>query len=140
MPSVAQNIRDALITEIKKVTNIGAVSSDWEHWTTEARLPAAYVILDSEESIRNPTQSKEVIGHYRIATLLRKQSPMNAFDTLKAAIEDEIEDDPTLGGIALDAMYVAAGPFATTPRASGTIYTRDLFVDVFYRHPRGAAS
>ena len=139
MPSVAQQIREVLIDEIRKVTGIGAVSSDWEHWTTESRLPAAYVILDSEESIRNPTQSKEVTGHYRIATILRKQSPNDAFDTLKAAIENEIEDDPTLGGIALDAIYVAAGPFATTSRASGAIYTRDLFVDVLYRHPRAAA-
>lgn len=139
MPSAAENIRDALIVEVKKVPLIGAVKSDWEHWTTEARLPAAFVVLDSEESIRNPTQSKEVLAHYRIATLLRKLSPNSAFDTLKAAIENEIEDDPTLGGLALDAFYTACGPFATTSRASGAIYTRDLFVDVLYRHPRGAA-
>lgn len=139
MPSVAQTIRDALMLEIRKVTNIGAVKSDWEHWATEGRLPAAFVILDSEESVRNPTQSKEVLAHFRIATLLSKRSPNDAFDTLKAAIENEIEDDPTLGGIALDAFYTAAGPFATTSRASGRKYTRDLFVDVLYRHPRGAA-
>lgn len=139
MPSKAQMIRDAITVEIRKVAGIGATGSDWTTFEKEGRLPAAYTILDTSEASRGPTQSKEVLAHIRIPTIVRSQEPENAFDDLMAAIENEIEDEPSLGGIAHDAWVSGCGAFATAKTIAGEVYVRDIFVEVEYRHDRGAA-
>lgn len=140
MSSVAQQIREALIAEVKKVTGIGEVSSDWNLWDKVSRFPAAIVILDTERHEQSPTQSKTITALFRVACTLRSQSPENDFDTLKAAIETQIEDDPTLGGLTaggVGAFVSGCGPFATSKVIAGDVYVRNVYVDVEYRHPRG---
>lgn len=131
-------IRDALITEIKKVVGIGTVSSDLKLWQEEARLPAVYLIEDSERSDRAPTRSKEVQGTYRAVAVLQSEQPQKKFEALRRDIETQIEDDPSLGGLALDAWRSSTGPFATTTSNSGQVYVREIFIEVIYRHARAA--
>ena len=138
MPTLAQQVREALIAEIKKVSGIGTVSSDWKSWNQTSRLPAAYVILDSDDSERAPTRSKEVRAHYRIATVLHSTTTQDKFDDLRGSIETEIEDDPSLGGLVLDAWVSGVSEFATSKTIAGDVYVRDIFVEVHYRHDRGA--
>jgi hypothetical protein len=139
MPSVAQQIRDALIVEVNKVSALLTVSSKWTHWQQEKNLPAAYVLRDTDDAERGPTQSKEVIAHFRIVLVIRSDNPEDIFDTLDAAIENQIEDDPTLGGLALDAVRTGVDRFATAEGISGQVYPREIFYDVLYRHARAAA-
>jgi len=136
MPSKDQLVREALTTEIKKVSSIGATGSDWRLWNQETSLPAAYTILDEDDKERAPTRSKEVTARFRIATIIASETPQDAFDALRAAIETEIEDDPSLGGLALDAWVSGCGRFATAKSIAGQVYVRDIFVDVIYRYPR----
>jgi len=138
MPSKDQLVREALATEVRKVVGIGTVMADgfWQLWNQETAMPAAYVILDSDSKDRSPTRSKEVSASFRIATTLRSEKPQDAFDTLRAAIETEIEDDPGLGGLVRDAWVSGCGPFATAKSISGDFYVRNIFVDVSYRYPR----
>lgn len=138
-PSKAQLVRDAITTEIAKVPNIGATGSDWTLWMNESRLPAAYTILETDEKERGPTQSKTVRAHFRVPTILATQTPENDFDDLRAAIEDQIEDDPTLGGLVFDCWVSGCGSFATAKAISGEVYVRDIFVEAEYRHDRAAA-
>jgi hypothetical protein len=139
MSSKAQQIREAVTAEIAKVSGIGATGSDWKLWAQETNLPAAYTILDSDSSERSPTQSKEVTARFRIATIISSETPQDAFDELRAGIEAELEDDPSLGGLALDAWVSGCNPFATAKSIAGTVYVRDVLIDVIYRHPRGSA-
>lgn len=139
MPSVAQQVRDALIVEIHKVADLRTVSSKWAHWQTEANLPAAYVLKDRDDAERGPTQSKEVIAHFRIVVVIRSDNPEDIFDTLDAAIENQVEDDPTLAGLALDAVRTGVDRFATAESIGGQVYVREIFYDVLYRHARAAA-
>jgi hypothetical protein len=136
MSTKAQQIREALLTEIRKVAGIGAVSSQWKLWKDESSLPAAYVILDGDDQELLPTRSKQVHAHFRIATILQSETPQDAFDDLRGAIETEIEDDPALGGLADAAWVSGTSHFATATSIAGPVYVRDLFVDVHYRHPR----
>ncbi len=137
MPTKAQQVRDALTTEIQKVAGIGATGSDWRLWSQEGRLPAAYTILDSDESELSPTVSKTVRARFRIATIIQSETPQNAFDDLRGAIEMQIEDDPSLGGLAGAAWVSGTTPFATAKSVAGEVYVRDLLVEVIYKHPRG---
>lgn len=139
MSTKAQLVRDAITTEIRKVAGIGATGSDWTTWEKEARLPAAYTVLDTDEKEPGPTRSKTVTAHVRIPTILRSQNPEDAFDDLRAAIENQLEDDPSLGGLVFDCYVSGCGPFATAQTAAGEVYVRDIFVEVEYRHDRGAA-
>lgn len=139
MASVAQQIREGLIVEIHKVPALLTVSSKWTHWQNEKNVPAAYVLRDTDDAERGPTQSKEVIAHFRIVLVIRSDNPEDIFDTLDAAIENQIEDDPTLGGLALDAVRTGVDRFATAESISGQVYVREIFYDVLYRHARAAA-
>jgi hypothetical protein len=136
MPSTGQQIREALTTEIEKIAGIGETGSDWTLWDQVSRFPAAYTILDTDVSERLPTRSKTVTASFRIACILQSEHPENDFDDLRAAIETQIEDDPTLGGLAMDAWVSGVGSFATAKVISGQVYVRNVFVDVIYRHPR----
>jgi len=136
MPSKDQLVREALITEVKKVAGIGAVESNWNLWTQESRLPAVYPILDSDTKSRAPTRSKEVEARFRLATIISSDTPQDAFDALRAGVETQIEDDPSLGGLALDAWVSGCSPFATAKSIAGQVYVRDIFVDVIYRYTR----
>ena len=138
MPSKHQDIRDAITTEIRKVVGIGSTGSDWKLWKQENRFPAAYTILDSDAAELSPTRSKEVTAEFRIATIISSERQQDAFDDLRAAIEREIEDDPTLGNIALEAEVKGVTPFATAQAISGPVYVRDIFVTVIYRYTRAA--
>ena len=82
MPTKAQLVREALETEIKKVSGIGHVSSQVKLWKDESNLPAAYVILDSDDSRFEPTESKTVDCRFRIATVLQSEKPQDVFDDL----------------------------------------------------------
>jgi len=139
VPSISQQVREAIITEVKKVANIGAVSSDWEHWNQETRFPAAFVILDSDVSERLPTRSKEVSASFLVACILQSEKPQDDFDTLRAGIENQIEDDPALGGLVIDAWVSGVSSFSTSKTVAGQVYIRDVLVNVIYRHARGAA-
>lgn len=141
MPTKAQQVREALATEVKKVAALKLVQADgfWKLWNQEPTLPAAYVILDDDESEPGPTQSKTVHARYRIAVTLASERPQDEFDDIRGAIETEIEDDPTLGGLAMaqkGAIVSGVGRFATAKSISGDFYVRDIFVDVDYYHPR----
>ena len=136
MPTKAQLVREALITEVKKVSGIGAVSSQWKLWNEESNLPAAYVILDDDDSRFEPTQSKTVDAHFRIATIIQSETPQDVFDDLRGAIEVEIEDDPSLGSLVDVAFVSGTSRFATSKSIAGQVYVRDIFVDVTYKHPR----
>jgi hypothetical protein len=138
MPTKAQLVREALETEIKKVSGIGHVSSQPKLWKDESNLPAAYVILDSDDSRFEPTESKTVECRFRIATVLQSENPQDVFDDLRGAIETEIEDDPSLGGLADVAFVSGVGGFATSVAIAGQVYVRNIFVDVTYKHARGA--
>ena len=138
MPSKAQQIRDALTTEIRKVVGIGSTGSDWKLWREENRFPAAYTIHASDAAELSPTRSKEVEAQFRIATIISSQRPQDAFDDLRAAIETEIEDDPSLGNIAQEAWVAGVSEFETTQAISGPVYVRFIFVTIKYRYARGA--
>ncbi len=130
-------IRDALTTEIRKVVGIGATGTDWRLWVKETSFPAVYTILDSEDAEPMPTRSKEVHAHFRLATIISSTTPEDAFDQLRADIEMQIEDDPALGGLADDVWMSGCGHFATGKSIAGSVYVRDVFVEVIYRHGRG---
>ncbi len=138
MPSKGQQIHDALTTEIRKVVGIGSTGSDWKLWREENRFPAAYTILDFDSAELSPTRSKEVTAEFMIATIISSDRPQNAFYDLRKAIETEIEDDPTLGNIALEAWVKGVSFHATAQAISGPVYVRDIFVTVKYRYTRGA--
>ncbi len=138
MPSKGQEIHDALTTEIRKVAGIGSTGSDLKLWKEESRFPAAYTILESDAAELSPTRSKTVIAEFRIATIIRSGRPQNAFYDLRAAIETEIEDDPTLGNLAQEAWVRGVDPFATTEMISGPVYVRNIFVTIIYMYTRGA--
>ena len=137
MPTKAQLVREALATEIRKVAGIGSVSSQVKLWKEETNLPAAYVILDSDDSRFEPTESKTVDAHFRIAMVLQSETPQDVFDDLRGAIEAEIEDDPSLGGLVDVAFVSGVGGFATSTSIAGQVYVRNIFVDVTYKHARG---
>jgi len=135
---IATDVRNAITTEVAKVAGIGATGSDWRHWANEGRLPAAYTILDTVEKEISPTRSKTVLAHYRIAAILKSQNPEDDFDLLMADIETEIEDDPSLGNLVEVAWVTGCDEFATAKQISGEVYVRNIFVDVRYKHVRGA--
>jgi|GEM_PF-5407826 len=136
--SKGKDVRNALTVEIQKVTDIGTTGSRWHHWQKVQRFPAAFTILESDDKERTPFRSKEVTATYRIATIIRGDNPEDEFDDLRDAIETEIEDDPSLGGLALDAWVSGTGDFATTTIIAGQVYVRDIFVTVVYRYSRGS--
>ena len=138
MPSKGQQIHDALTTEIRKVVGIGSTGSNWKLWREENRFPAAYTILDSDAAELSPTRTKTVTAEFLIATIISSGRYQNAFYDLRRAIETEIEDDPTLGGLSDEAWIRGVGPFATTQAIAGEVYVRDIFVRVIYKYPRGA--
>jgi len=134
--STRKAIREALTTEIQKVPGIGETGSKWNLWDKCQRFPAAYTILDSDEKEYAPTRSKTVKARFRIPCVFKSETPEDDFDLLYDAIETEIEDDPSLGGLALLAYVSGCGNFATAPEIAGGVYVRNIFVDVEYRHPR----
>ena len=139
MPSKAQGIRDKLITLLRTVSLLKSVTSDWEHWHDEMDLPSAVVIRDRSPAERGPTRSKEVTDHFRIVVTMITENGQDDFDTIEAAIENVVEAEPTLGGLALDAWRVDTDPFATAETVRGQVYVRQIFIDVFRRHTRAAA-
>lgn len=139
MLSTAQQIRAALLTEIQQVPGIGETGYDPELWDKVTRVPGATVVLDTVEKERAPTRSKQALARYIVACTLRGENLQDQFDTLMAAIENAIEDDPSLGGLAMDAWVAGCGPFATSRDIALKTYIRGIVVMVEYRHPRAAA-
>jgi hypothetical protein len=139
MPTKAQLVREALLTEIRKVSGIGATGYlPRNTWRDETNLPAGYLVLEDDDSVRSPTRSKEVEARYRVAFVFRSENPPDTFDDLRGAVEAQIEDDPSLGGLVLDAWYSGCGRFHTAKTLAGDVYVRDVFITVIYRHDRGA--
>lgn len=137
--SKGRQIRDAVMAEVAKVVGLGDRGPDWTLWDRIQVFPAAFTILDSDRSERGPTTSKTVTAFFRIACVLQSATPQDDFDALRAAIEAEIEDDPSLGQLAEDAFVSGVSPFATAPEISAQTYVRNIYVDVIYRHARAAA-
>lgn len=139
MPSKAQLVRQAIIAEIKTVAGIGAVTQSFKVWNAETLFPAVYVFLEREEKRRNPTTFKEVEASYLAACVLKTANPEDAFDELKAAIENKIEDDPSLGGLCMDTWVSGCGRFVYEETATEQIYKRNIRIEANYRHVRAAA-
>lgn len=137
MPTKAQLVREALQTEVAKASLLKTVSEQWQHWKDETNLPAAYVILDEDDSGFEPTQSKTVNGHFRIAVVLKSDTPQDLFDDIRGQVETQIEDDPSLGGLANWAYVSGVSRFATSTQIAGQLYVRDIYVEVQYLHARG---
>jgi hypothetical protein len=139
LPSKARLIRQALIAEIKTAAGIGSVTQSFKLWNSETLFPAVYVFLDREEKIRNPTRSKECEAFYVASCVLKTANPEDAFDELKAEIENKIEDDPTLGGLCMDTWVSGCGRFIYEETATEQIYKRNIRIEAKYRHVRAAA-
>jgi len=137
--SKAQLVRQALIAEIKTVPGIGTVTESFRTWNAAILFPAVFLFLEREEKRRSPTRSKECDASYLAACTLKTAEPENAFDELKAAIENKIEDDPTLGGLCRDAWVSGCGRFIYEETATEQIYKRNIRIEASYRHVRAAA-
>jgi len=141
MPTpVQQQVRDAIIAEIAKVPGIGYTGLLRRMWDTQARFPAAPIVEEPLEKERFPTQSKTAHARFRVPVLIKgSQEPENDFLELAANIEDQIEDDPRLGGLTLDCWVSGYGSFGTAPEIAEDVYVRNVFIDAEYRHPRAQA-
>ena len=137
--SKLSQIKDALVTEIQKIAGIGATGTKLSAWYEEHDLPAAFVGFASETKEPGPTRSKEGVAEFFVHTIVEGDDSLQLFMNLYEQIEKEIEDDPSLGGLALD---VNVGSNAIALVTSETIaqgkHVADVLVTVKYRHDRGA--
>lgn len=138
MPSKLSQIKDALVTEIQKIAGIGATGTNLSAWHEEHDLPAAFVGIATETKERAPIRSKQGSADFFVHTIVEGDDPLQLFFDLYASIEAEIEDDPTLGGLALDAFVSGTTALVTGETIAQGKHVADVFVTVQYRHDRAA--
>lgn len=135
--SELRKITDALVVESQKVVNIGRTGKVLLNWHEVEDLPAAMLGVAQEDKGGGPTRSKEATATFFFYTITGGDSPLDAFLALYQALEQEIDDDPTLGGLALTAEVVGMRSLTTSETISNGRHVADVLVDVTYRHGRG---
>ncbi len=106
-------------------------------WQT-APTPAVYLAIGSETKGRGPTRSKENQVVFTLPTVVKDKDPVVAFLDLYKRIEEVIEADPSMDGLALDAWVSGVNALVTEEEIAKDLHVSDIFVTVDYRHVRGA--
>lgn len=143
-PIVLQ-IADALIA--KSVTAgfkaTGLLTDVGHDWHDEPNPPAAYLGDAGERNEQSPTRSIEPTAGFFFHTIVKGgDTPTRDFLRLYKTLKDLVDLDPTLGGLATAGRGARVTGYLsdkTVPNVSARAHVADIFVEVDYRHSRGAA-
>ena len=121
------------------IRNAGSYGTLMRAWYDVVNFPAAYLALGSETKRRWPTQSKEGKARFLVPCVVKDISgPLERFLDLYGLIETAIEADPSLDGLAIDCFVAGHSALTTSKTIAGGVHVADIFVDVTYRHAKGA--
>lgn len=138
---LAESIGDVVVPwdSPNTIRSVGSYGSKLKAWHEIVNWPAAFIIIGGETKERRQTQRKEGTATFLIPTVVKTDDPVDRFMTLYEAIEESIESDPSLDGLALDAVIRGFTALTTSQTIAGDFHVADIFVDVQYRHERGDA-
>lgn len=137
--SVLERVAAAIDAEVKKIPGIGETGLLLRHWTNVSVRPAAFTAFASEDGRRDPTRSIQQVASFIVATVVSGDVPVSEFFKLQRQIKQQIEDDPTLGGIVQDAWVSGSAALVTDETIAAGLHVADVFITVEYRRDRGKA-
>jgi hypothetical protein len=138
-PSILEVIGRLLIDRVLSLGEITSSATGFKvkGWQT-SKTPASYIAIGSESKGRGPTRSKENQVVFVLPTVVKGADPVVEFMKLYKRIEEVIEADPSLDGLALDAWVSGVSALVTDEEIAKDRHVSDIFVTVDYRHIRGA--
>lgn len=131
-------IKNYLVDQTSRISGIGSFGSKLRAWHEVVNYPAVYCVIGSETKEPSPTRSKEATAQFILPTVVKSEDPLDTYMALLSQIETAIEDDPSLDGLALNAHVSGFNALVTSATIAGQVHVADVFVDVTYRHTRGA--
>jgi hypothetical protein len=140
-PLVLQ-IADALIAKAVAVgfRSTGLLTDVGKLWAEEQNHPAAYLGDAGERNEYRPTARISPTAGFFFYTILKGPTPTRDFlKTYMPALKNAIDNDPTLGGLCEKAQLTGYQSLNTTANISQKTHVADVFVEVEYKHVRGAA-
>lgn len=139
-PLVLQ-IADALIAKAVPAgfKSTGLLTDVGKIWSDEQNAPAAYLGDAGERNEDRPTRSVTVTGGFFFYTIVRGATPTRAFLGLYRTLKNAIDNDPTLGGLCERAQLTGYQALNTTANIAQHVHVADVFIEVEYKHARGAA-
>jgi hypothetical protein len=131
-------IEALLLEQLSKCTLLTVFGKKPRAYYEAVEFPAGYLWLASEAKDRLPTRSKNALAEFGVHLIVKNQDdPLDEWLKCYEQIEEQIEDDPSLDGLALDARVQGADLLVTSETISSGYYVGDVFVQVEYRHERG---
>jgi hypothetical protein len=139
-PLVLQ-IADALIAKSVAAgfTATGLLTDVGKDWHAEDRSPAAYLGDAGERNEDGPTQSISPQAGFFFHTIVKGEAPTRSFLALYKALKDAVDADPKLGALVFRARVTGYLSDKTVPNITARVHVADIFVEVEYRHAKGAS-
>lgn len=145
--SKIRQIIDVVKAQVELLSPLGARGSKLQHWVEVVDFPAVFTYFAGESKAMGPTQSVTSLARVGLYCVTKgsfdpsgNEDPLLAFLELYRQIVLNIEDDPTLGGLAMDgqgAMVTECLPMVTAETIARGYHVADVIIDVPYRHVRG---
>ena len=129
---------NAVLVAVQGISGIGDTGTDPKPWHIVTSFPAAYVTAPAERKTRYATQGREAVAGIVVSCVVKGVDPVLPFVELYRSIEIAVEADPTLGGLTLDCVVVGFDAGVTAAEIHAGWYAADVFLEVTYRHAKGA--
>ena len=111
---VRQQVRSAIVAKVKEVPDLRKSTFESRvYQLTKDEMPAALVYTESEASEKATRQNAPGINKRHIETVVyifarANENIEDALDDLAELVENKVLEDQTLGGIALETVFVKA--------------------------------
>lgn len=132
-------VERAVTGRIMSIPGLRGAGTRHKPVTETGSFPVAWTIPVEGTKDRVPTRSKEGIVTIRMAVGVRDDDPWAAFQAIEQKIENVIESEPSLDGLAFDAWIESWNYADISNSARGQVGVGDVVVSVHRRHARGSS-
>lgn len=136
-----EQIADDLIAKAAAIVgarSTGLMTDVGKMWEQEPNTPAAYVGRSEEEKTGAPTRSIESVAVFFWHTICRGEAPSRSYNALYQSLQQSIDNDPSLGGLAVLAIVTGDSVMNTPANIAKRVHVANVRVSVTYRHARGS--